>query len=354
MNLDDLGAFRSLDTRNLMEQIRSMPDRLANAYQLGKDFPLAVPLGIRQAVVVGLGDTLAGADLLAGYGEDVLKTPVWVQHNATLPAWVSGPEVLVILLYHSGDDCELRECLKEAASRGVCLFVISGEGALAEEARAMGAQVWAFSHDHIPAAALPVFFALLHTLFFRLGWLSSPEGELPRTIHAMRNTQMVLQKEVPAALNPAKRMAGQLMGRWVILYAADYLIPVARRWKTQINEVALTSAQVETLPDAGYNTLAGMESPSGVLSSLMVLFLRAEDLSSRNTQCLDLAREMYLQQGINTDFIDARGESRLSHLWSMVLFGDYMAYYLAMAYGVDPSSAPAVAAFQSEMTRPAE
>jgi glucose/mannose-6-phosphate isomerase len=165
----------------------------------------------------------------------------------------------------------------------------------------------------------------------------------------MRNIQMVVQKAVPAPLNPAKRIAGQLVGRWVILFGSEYLLPVARRWKTQLNEVALTSAQYEAIPDSDYNTLAGMESPPNLLKNLIVLFLRAEDLHPRNSVRLDLTREMYLQQGINTDFIDARGQSSLAHLWSLLLFGDYTAYYLAMAYGVDPSSAPAIDAFQAEM-----
>ncbi len=44
----------------------------------------------------------------------------------------------------------------------------------------------------------------------------------------------------------------------------------------------------------------------------------------------------FMLEGLNTDVIDARGESLIAHLWTLVIFGDYMCYYLAMAYGVDP------------------
>jgi glucose/mannose-6-phosphate isomerase len=43
-------------------------------------------------------------------------------------------------------------------------------------------------------------------------------------------------------------------------------------------------------------------------------------------------------EGINTDLVEARGDSRLEQMWSMVFFGDYVAYYLAMSYDVDPTA----------------
>jgi hypothetical protein len=36
-------------------------------------------------------------------------------------------------------------------------------------------------------------------------------------------------------------------------------------------------------------------------------------------------------------------------MWTLILFGDYMAYYLAMGYGVDPTPVPVVADFKRSM-----
>jgi glucose/mannose-6-phosphate isomerase len=54
-------------------------------------------------------------------------------------------------------------------------------------------------------------------------------------------------------------------------------------------------------------------------------------------------------EGINTDFIDAQGDHPLANQWTMLHFGDYTAYYLAMAYGVDPTPIDALQAFKKEM-----
>lgn len=47
-------------------------------------------------------------------------------------------------------------------------------------------------------------------------------------------------------------------------------------------------------------------------------------------------------EGVGTDFVNASGDSRLAQLWTALHFGDYFAYYLAMAYGVDPTPVQAI------------
>ena len=50
--------------------------------------------------------------------------------------------------------------------------------------------------------------------------------------------------------------------------------------------------------------------------------------------------------GLNKDVYHAKGESPLAHIWTTIHFGDYMAYYLAMAYGVDPTPVEASGGIQ--------
>jgi glucose/mannose-6-phosphate isomerase len=43
------------------------------------------------------------------------------------------------------------------------------------------------------------------------------------------------------------------------------------------------------------------------------------------------------------------GETRLSHIWTALHFGDYTSYYLAMAYGADPTPVEALENFKAAM-----
>jgi glucose/mannose-6-phosphate isomerase len=139
------------------------------------------------------------------------------------------------------------------------------------------------------------------------------------------------------------------MGRWVMVFGADILEPVARRWKTQVNELAKAWAQFEALPEADHNALAGLTQPSQALSTSMALFLRAESYHPRNLLRTELTKQAYMLEGLNTDFIDAQGESRLAQLWTALLFGDYMAYYLALLYEIDPTPIEMLEGFKQQL-----
>ena len=122
---------------------------------------------------------------------------------------------------------------------------------------------------------------------------------------------------------------------------------VARRWKEQINEMAKAGANFESIPEANHNALTGTLNPQETLNAhTMTLFLRAPSDHPRNRQRSDLTRQAFMLEGLNTDYVDARGNTLLAHMWTLILFGDYMAYYLAMGYGVDPTLSPVLADFK--------
>jgi glucose/mannose-6-phosphate isomerase len=124
---------------------------------------------------------------------------------------------------------------------------------------------------------------------------------------------------------------------------------VARRWKGQINEVAKAWAQFDVLPEANHNTLAGTVYPEALIAQLMALFLRSASDNTRNRRRSDLTRHAMMVGGINTDVIEGRGSTALAQQWTALHFGDYTAYYLAMAYGVDPTPVAAIEDFKQAL-----
>jgi len=152
----------------------------------------------------------------------------------------------------------------------------------------------------------------------------------------------MFRAESPVVQNPAKRMAGQLMDRWPILFGAGVLGPVARRWRTQINELAKAPAQFEEIPEADHNVVAGTAGPESLIGKTMAVFLRAPADEPALTRRIEATRHVLMVEGYNTDSIDGVGESRLAQQWTCLHYGDYAAYYLAMAYGVDPTPIPAI------------
>ena len=224
-------------------------------------------------------------------------------------------------------------------------------GELAKRAKENNLPVWMFDHAGQPRAAVGFSFGLLLAMFQRLGFIPDQKEAVEDALASMKKSQEHIKVRVPAAKNPAKRYAGQLMGRWVTVMGSGILSVVARRWKGQINELAKAGANFEFLPEADHNTLAGTINPQETLNAhTMTMFLCAPSDHPRNRLRTDLTKDAFMLEGMNTDVADARGEGSLAHMWTLILFGDYMSYYLAMGYGVDPTPIQALIAFKQAMT----
>jgi glucose/mannose-6-phosphate isomerase len=170
-------------------------------------------------------------------------------------------------------------------------------------------------------------------------------------VAAMRAQQASLRADTPVTRNPAKRMAGQLMGRITAVFASDYLAPIARRWNGQLTEVAKAWAQFAELPEMNHNQVVGTMYPAELVSKFMVLFLRSAHDHPRNRRRAQVTREIYMTSGFNTDEIEAQGQSPLAHMLTALHYGDYAAYYLAMAYGVDPTPIPQIDYLKAQLAK---
>lgn len=351
MDLNDQAAFRRLDRENMLGEIESLPDQLLQAWELARTQPLPEWGNIRRILVAGMGGSAIGADLLGAYVAPQMGVPLIVNRNYDLPAWAAGEETLVIASSHSGNTEETLSGFDQAVKNGCRVLAVTTGGKLAKAAGQAGAPIWQFEHHGQPRAAVGYSFGLLLGALARLGLIEDPASELEAAVEAMRAQQVSIHAKVPADLNPAKRMAGQLYGRYVMVYGADILEPVARRWKGQVSEVAKAVGAFEALPEADHNTLAGVNNPEEVLSKVAMIFLRAPSYHPRNRLRAELTRRGFMLEGLNTDIIDAVGQTPLAQQWTCLHFGDYTAYYLAMAYAVDPTPVEAIESFKGEMKR---
>jgi glucose/mannose-6-phosphate isomerase len=349
MNLNDHQDFSKLDSQNMLDEMNGLPEQLEAAWQEAETLPLGDYPGIQQILVAGMGGSAIGADLVKAYTAPTSSVSIEVHRDYGLPAWANGPETLVIVSSHSGNTEETLSALETALERECSVLAISTGGKIAKRARETGQGLWVFGHQGQPRAAVGYSFALLLNVLTRLGFIPDPLAEIKDAVIAMIEQRELLAPEIPDHSNPAKRMAGQLIGRWVSVFGADLLAPVARRWKGQVSEIAKAWGQFEDLPEANHNTLAGVVNPEDVLLKTMALFLMAESNHPRNQRRIELTKKNFMLEGISTDLIRARGESRMAQMWTTIQFGDYTTYYLAMAYDVDPTPVAAIENLKREL-----
>ncbi len=349
MLFDDPAMYSQLDPQDMRGEIARLPDQLAEAQALSRALPLPAWTGLTRVVIAGMGGSAIGADLLAAHALPDCRVPVFVHRDYGLPGWAAGPETLVIASSHSGNTEETLSAFEAALAAGCRVLAVCTGGRLAAAAEQAGIPVWRFVHAGQPRAAVGFSFGLLLGAFERLGLLPNQGAEIEGALEALRGQGASLAPEVPAVANPAKRYAGQLMGRSFTVFGAEFLGPVARRWKGQVNELAKSWAQFEILPEADHNALAGTVHPESLTMSSFAMFLTSPLQHPRNRLRMELTRRAYMLEGVSTDFYEAHGAGRLAQQWTALQFADYVSYYLALACGVDPTPVAALEAFKEEM-----
>jgi len=352
VELDNLERIQQLDTLNMLAEIEGLPDQLLRAYEMIQNSEVfkTSEFSVSRVIIAGMGGSAIGADLLVAYVADACPVPVIVHRDYGLPSFARGDGTLVICSSHSGDTEETLDSFAAARRSGCRVMAVCTGGELADLAKKENVPLITFGHNGQPRAAVGFSFGILLAIFVRLGLIPDQADEVKSAVDAMKESQAHLRPDVPTVHNPAKRYAGQLMGRWVTIFGAGHLAPVARRIKGQINELAKAAASFEFIPEADHNTLAGTLNPAEVIQPhTMNLFLRAPSDHPRNRIRMDLTKQTFMLEGPNTDFLDARGDHPLAHMWTLILFGDYMAYYLAISYGVDPTPVDALVNFKNAL-----
>ncbi len=334
MLLDNTSHFKELDSQNLHAQIDTLPENLAAGWTLGKQLALPELASVKEIIFAATGNSAMAAALLETYAARTCSLPIRLVRGYSLPASARGAETLVIALSHSGNDEESLALVAAAQNAGCTLVTLSTGGKLAQ----VGATQWDYAYSGQENFALGMQLGLLLALFARLNVIPLTGAEIDQTVRKLKSVRVALRPDVDAVKNPAKRTAGQAAGRFITVYGADYLIPVAERWAAQINLLAKSGATFASLPEADHNRLAGTENPAQVMLHTHHIFLRAPSDHPRNRARLEQMRQAFMLEALSTDTADARGKTPLTQMLTMLLFGDYVAYYLAMIYGVNPAT----------------
>ncbi|MBN1966915.1 MAG: bifunctional phosphoglucose/phosphomannose isomerase [Anaerolineae bacterium] len=339
MNLDDLSYMRAVDRDAMLAHIEALPDQLENAWRLAQTLPLPeTHCSPRQIVLCGMGGSAIGGSLTAALIAKTSPVPFNVVRGYDLPAYVAGPDTLVITSSHSGNTEETLSTAHQALTRDVRVLAISTGGQLADLARTNDLPLWQFDYASQPRAALGWSFGLLIGLVHRLNLAPALETDLAEAVALLREEKDRLGAANPAANNPAKRGAGQIVGRIPVIWGGGIFEPVARRWKGQLNENAKIWAQYEAMPEGNHNAVVGISFPEEALRHMAAIFITSREMDHPRVALRhDLTFKLCLQHAIGCDTFRPRGQSALAQMLHAIQYGDYLSFYAAMAYGADPT-----------------
>ena len=341
--LDDPQAMRRLDPEGMLDRIAEMPLQCRLAWQRLNTFRL--PYTHRAAtsiVMAGLGGSAIGADLARALAVGEARIPLCVHRDYGLPAF-AGPDTLLIACSYSGGTEETLSAFEEGQHRGCHLLAMTPGGDLAARAGAVGAPVLDYQYKAQPRAATGFSVVLLLGVLTQMGHFHLEVHHIEDACRALEGTIAEVGPAVPSERNPAKQLARAIYGKLPVVYGGDLLADVARRFKTQFNENSKAWAFFEAMPELNHNAVVGYQCPSAFAQQFVVLCLTSRFNHPRNLRRMAVAQELLSRYGVAYHTIKGRGETPFAQMMSVVCFGDYLSYYLAMLYGVDPTPVEAIA-----------
>ncbi len=335
--LDNPLSFNKLDSEDMLSHLHKMPELCQQAWQRSMEFNL--PSGYSEAekvVVFGMGGSAIGGDLVSSLVTPDARLPVIVHRDYDLPAFVDE-HTLVIASSYSGMTEETLSAVEQSLKTKSRKLAITTGGKLKVMAEENGIPVFILDYKCPPRAALPLSFLPILGFMQKLGFIRDKSADVAEMVETLNQISRKMNENTPLSRNPAKQLAQKLYGRLAVIYGAGITAQVAHRWKTQLNENSKAWAFHEVFPELNHNAVVGYQFPAGIAKETMVVLLRSPLLSQRTRLRYEVTCHLLERAGVAYQVLDGEGTSPLSQMMSLVLFGDYVSYYLALLYGIDPT-----------------
>lgn len=349
--LDDQSWLTQQDPSGMLGLVEGLPAQCREAERIARSVPLPDWPKPCNVVVLGMGGSAIGGDLVRGLAAEQCSVPVLVNRDYSLPRYVTAGS-LVIASSYSGNTEETLTGYARAKERGARIVAITAGGELARLATADGWPVLRIPGGLSPRAAIGYSFVPLLVTLERLGLLPPQEEALAETVKVLERQRERLGREVRVEQNPAKALALALVGNAPLILGSEGWKGVAAyRWKCQVNENSKVPAFWNVFPELNHNETVGWEASKEVLQRLHVVVLRDSKDNPRNARRVEVTKSIMGRSAAGVTEFWAEGESALARLFSLIYPGDFATVYLALLNGIDPTPVKAIDYLKSELQR---
>jgi glucose/mannose-6-phosphate isomerase len=321
--------------------ILDQPKQILHSLEVNQD--VRVEGDFDSMVVAGMGGSALPGDLLLA--TNATTVPLTIHRSYDLPRMVSH-QPLVIVSTYSGNTEESLSAYVAAKTAGYGLLANTAGGKLAE---------WS-QRDGVPLSKIdfpgmqPRHTSLASFTGMAIALMNSGLSTL--TADDLRTAASTLASVIASLEAPAKQLAETLKGKIPVFTASNTLAFAAKNFKIQTNENAKQPAFWNEFPELNHNEMLGfseLQKTVGADIPLHVVMLRAATDHPRIRARFEVTSELYRQWGLETTIIDIQGQTLFDQLLYAMGFGLWTAYYLAMAYGIDPVPVGGVEDFKKRL-----
>lgn len=296
---------------------------------------------IQNIVLLGLGGSGIGAEIVYSYVEQSIQLPVVFCKDYFLPGFVNE-NTLVIASSYSGNTEETIHAIEAAHQKNAHIICITSGGLLKAFANNHKYDCIELAANIPPRAYVACSFSQILFAFRHFGFINND------FVFELNQTFDFLKLENEGVKEYANQIAQQLLNKLPIIYSNQNISSVATRWRQQFNENSKILAWERPFPEMNHNELVGWKD---VNKDLAAIFLHTGDEIDAIKKRFEISKEVILKYTNTVIDIQAKGSTFFDKLLYLILLGDWVSWYLAELRGVDAVEVEVINYLKGELSK---
>ncbi len=337
----------SVDKSNLRQVILNFPAQLKWAVSNWRKFRLSKIFS--NVILCGMGGSALPMEFVVNYlnnnpGIKLKNIPFFVHRNYELPATTTKNSLLIFCSY-SGNTEETIGAYTKAIKAGLNGAVITSGGNLEKLAIKNNTAL-----IKIPSPSIPPRYATGYIIGFLLSLLADNKiikdvsKELVKTSEYLKRILSDGKMEKQGI-----ELAKKLKNKIPLIYSSVNYKIAAKVWKIKLNENSKVPAFWNYIPELNHNELVGFSKPN--THRFFVLILRDNKDNKSILKIMDITAGLLKKQNIPFEFIEMTGNNFFDKVFSIMLLGDWISYYLALQQRVDPWAVDVINEFKKQLKK---
>lgn len=333
-----------LDKENLRQVILDSPNQIAIGLRLAKNIKIEGEFSALE--ISGMGGSSLPANILRIYLNSLYsdnpsqnkRFGIFQNRFYSLP-YEAYNQCLNFFASYSGNTEETIASLNQAVSAKLPSVGFATGGKIAEICQ----------QNNIPCVLLPAgiqpryatgyFFS---TMFQVLVNAKLTEDKTKELLELAEN----LKTETAALEERGKELAEKLVGKTPIIYSSTKYKSLAMIWKIKINENAKTPSFYNFYPELNHNEMVGWTLPQG---KFHIITLMDKHDHPQNIKRMKITANLLKKKGIETNIIEMEDGNVFNTIFSTLILGDWVSYYLGLAYNQDPTPVEMIEALKKRL-----
>ena len=292
---------------------------------------------INSIYFMGMGGSGIGGDVFIDLVKNQLKFPAQSIKACEIPNSINKKSLVFISSY-SGNTDETIKMFNDSLNQNAIIIIISQGGMLTNIAKEKNIPLIKIPNTVEPRSSIMFIIGALISFFSKANLINISKKEINDCFNMTKSLVAGLKITIPTSQNLAKNIASNINNKLPIIISADYLSSTANRWKTQLNENSDIIALTDNLPEMFHNSIEGYDSSVLKQANPYFLLLTSNMYNEYNTKKFNQLKDLLKKNLIPYREIKSVGNSKLSQLFSLLILGDYISYYLAISNKIDPSN----------------